>query len=270
MKRGTVLRGAGRTVLRTAIYRLYARKLRAQLAGGPVPRHLAIIIDGNRRWARQMGLADVSLGHQRGAEHIEEVLGWCADAGITHVTVFVASIDNLSKRAPTEIDFLMRLAEGVIPERLAGPAGRWQIHLAGRLDLLPDSTARALKQAEEATRDRATGWHVTLAIGYGGRAEIADAVRSLLLDEAQAGTTAGQLARTLADEDIARHLYTSGQPDPDLVIRTSGEQRLSDFLLWQTAHSELYFCDVYWPGFRRIDLLRALRAYAARNRRSPG
>ena len=109
---------------------------------------------------------------------------------------------------------------------------------------------------------------MTLAIGYGGRAEIADAVRSLLHDEAQAGTTAGQLARTVTGEDIARHLYTSGQPDPDLVIRTSGEQRLSDFLLWQTAHSELYFCDVYWPGFRRVDLLRALRAYAARRRRA--
>ena len=250
------------------LYRLYARRLRAQLAGGPVPRHLAIIIDGNRRWARQMGLADVSLGHQRGAEHIDEVLGWCADAGITHVTIFVASTDNLSKRAPTEIDFLMRLAEGVIPERLAAPGGRWQLHLAGRLDLLPDSTARALKQAEEATRDRATGSHVTLAIGYGGRAEIADAVRSLLHEEARAGITAGQLALTLTDADIARHLYTTGQPDPDLVIRTSGEQRLSDFLIWQTARSELYFCDVYWPGFRHIDLLRALRAYSARSRRA--
>lgn len=252
------------------LYRLYARRLRAQLAGGPVPRHLAIIIDGNRRWARQMGLADVSLGHQRGAEHIDEVLGWCADAGITHVSIFVASIDNLSKRAPTEIDFLMRLAERVIPERLAAPGGRWQLHLAGRLDLLPDATARALKEAEEATRDRGTGSHVTLAIGYGGREEIASAVRSLLHEEAAAGTTPGQLARTLTGEDIAMHLYTCGQPDPDLVIRTSGEQRLSDFLLWQTAHSELYFCDVYWPGFRRVDLLRALRAYAARSRSSGG
>ena len=251
------------------LYRLYARRLRAQLAGGPVPRHLAIIIDGNRRWARQMGLADVSLGHQRGAEHIDEVLGWCADAGITHVSIFVASIDNLSKRAPTEIDFLMRLAERVIPERLAAPGGRWQLHLAG-LDLLPDATARALKEAEEATRDRGTGSHVTLAIGYGGREEIASAVRSLLHEEAAAGTTPGQLARTLTGEDIAMHLYTCGQPDPDLVIRTSGEQRLSDFLLWQTAHSELYFCDVYWPGFRRVDLLRALRAYAARSRSSGG
>jgi short-chain Z-isoprenyl diphosphate synthase len=184
------------------------------------------------------------------------------------VTIFVASIDNLSKRAPTEIDFLMRLAERVIPERLAAPSGRWQLHLAGQLDLLPDSTARALKQAEEATRDRATGSHVTLAIGYSGRAEIASAVRSLLHEEAQAGTTAGQLARTLTDEDIARHLYTTGQPDPDLVIRTSGEQRLSDFLIWQTVRSELYFCDVYWPGFRQVDLLRALRAYSARSRRS--
>ena len=190
-----------------------------------------------------MGLADVSLGHQRCAEHIDEVLSWRAESGITHVTIFVASIDNLSKRAPTEIDFLMRLAERVTPERLAAPSGRWQLHLAGRLDLLADSTARALKQAEEATRDRATGSHVTLAIGYGGRAEIAGAVHSLLHEEARAGTTAGLLARTLTDADIARHLYTTGQPDPDLVIRTSAEQRLSDFLIWQTASSELLVHD---------------------------
>ena len=256
--------------LRGMAYRLYARRLRAGLADRPAPRHLAVVIDGNRRWARQMGLSNVSLGHQRGAEHIEDLLGWSADLGISHVTVFVASIDNLAKRDAAEVDFLMGLAERVIPELVARPSSRWHLHVAGQLDLLPDSTARALKQAEELTRDRPGDRHVTLAIGYGGRAEIADAVRSLLHDEAQAGTTASALARTVTGEDIARHLYTSGQPDPDLVIRTSGEQRLSDFLLWQTAHSELYFCDVYWPGFRRIDLLRALRAYAARNRRSPG
>ncbi|HEY2551342.1 MAG TPA: polyprenyl diphosphate synthase [Streptosporangiaceae bacterium] len=250
--------------MRGMAYRFYARRLRAHLAGRAVPRHVAVVIDGNRRWARQMGLANVSLGHQHGAEHIEDLLDWCADLGISHVTVFVASIDNLAKRDAAEVDFLMRLAERVIPELIARPDSRWQLHLAGQLDLLPDATARALKQAEQLTRDRTGGLHVTLAIGYAGRAEIADAVRSVLTDAAQRGMALAALAEAITDEDIAAHLYTSGRPDPDLVIRTSGEQRLSDFLIWQAAHSELYFCDVYWPGFRYIDFLRALRSYAAR------
>jgi short-chain Z-isoprenyl diphosphate synthase len=158
------------------------------------------------------------------------------------------------------------VAERVIAQRLARPSGRWRIHLAGHLDLLPDSTAHALKLAEESTRDRDTQAHLTVAIGYDGRREIAEAVRSLLDTAAQNGTPMQQLADTLTAEDIAANLYTTGRPDPDLVIRTSGEQRLSDFLLWQTATSELYFCDAYWPGFRHIDFLRALRAYAARRR----
>ena len=253
--------------LRGMAYRLYARRLRAGLAGRPVPRHLAVVIDGNRRWARQMGLSNVSLGHQRGAEHIEDLLDWSADLGISHVTVFVASIDNLAKRDAAEVDFLMRLAERVIPELIARPSSRWHLHVAGQLDLLPDSTARALKQAEELTRDRPGDRHVTLAIGYGGRAEIAEAVRSLLYDHASRGTTIEELAEVLDVEHIAEHLYTAGQPDPDLVIRTSGEQRLGGFLLWQSTHSEFYFCDAYWPAFRKVDFLRALRSYAERNRR---
>jgi short-chain Z-isoprenyl diphosphate synthase len=254
--------------VRQALYALYARRLRARLAGGPIPNHLAIIMDGNRRWARQQGFDNVSIGHRYGAEHVEEVLGWCADAGIHYVTVFVASIDNLTKRASSEVEFLMHVAEHLVPDRLARPGGRWRIHVAGHLDALPDSTARALKLAEEATRDRDTGDHLTLAVGYGGRAEVIDALRSLLRREAEAGTTLDQLAETITPADIAAHLYTSGQPDPDLVIRTSGEQRLSDFLLWQTAGAELHFCDVYWPAFRHVDFLRALRSYAARKRRS--
>lgn len=253
--------------LRDAVYAWYTRRLSRQVAKGPVPRHIALIIDGNRRWARQMGFENVSLGHRYGAEHIEDVLGWCAQAGVSHVSIFVASADNLSRRAPGEIGFLMELTEHVIAERLARPSSRWQVHLAGQMDLVPESTALALKLAEETTRDRDGDWHVTIAIGYGGRAEVADAVRSLLSDAARAGVTMEQLARTVTEDDIAAHLYTSGQPHPDLVIRTSGEQRLSDFLLWQTADSELYFSDVFWPGFRQIDFLRALRSHAARQRR---
>jgi short-chain Z-isoprenyl diphosphate synthase len=253
--------------LRDPVYAWYSRHLSRQLAKGPVPRHVALIMDGNRRWARQMGFDNVSVGHRYGAEHIERVLGWCAQSGISHVTIFVASAGNLARRASAEIAFLMEVAEHIIAERMARPENPWRIHLAGQLDLVPESTALALKRAAEATLDRETGLHLTVAIGYGGRAEVTDAVRSLLLDAARAGSTLRELAGTLSEHDIAAHLYTSGLPNPDLVIRTSGEQRLSDFLLWQTADSELYFSDVYWPGFRHIDFLRALRSYAQRQRR---
>ena len=254
--------------LRDLAYAWYARRLARRVARGPVPQHVALIMDGNRRWARQMGFDNVSVGHRYGAEHIERVLRWCARAGVSHVTIFVASADNLARRASTEIAFLMEVAEHIIAERMARPDNPWRIHLAGQLDLVPESTAQALKRAEEATLDRDSGLHLTVAIGYGGRAEVTEAVRSLLMDAAQDGVGLRQLAGTLSEDDIAAHLYTSGLPNPDLVIRTSGEQRLSDFLLWQTADSHLYFTDVYWPGFRHIDFLRALRDYAQRERRT--
>jgi short-chain Z-isoprenyl diphosphate synthase len=254
-------------IFRDALYRLYVRRLRTKLAEGPLPRHVAMIMDGNRRWARQMGFENPSVGHQYGAEHIEEVLAWCAEAGISHVTIFVASTDNVQKRTSAEIRFLMEVIERVIAARLASRPGLWQLHLAGRLDALPDSTAHALKLARDATRAHNARFHLTVAIGYDGRGEVVDALRSLLDKEARAGTTIEELAQRLTADEISAHLYASGQPDPDLIIRTTGEQRMSGFLLWQAAYSELYFCDVYWPGFRHIDFLRALRSYAARSRR---
>ena len=251
------------------IYRLYTRRLRGQLAGCPMPRHVGIIMDGNRRWARQQGMANPSLGHKFGAEHIENLLTWCQRAGINHVTVFVCSTENIANRGDAEVAFLMEVIEHIVARQLSrDPA--WQVHLAGDLDVLPDTTARALKEAVEASRDCATGAHVTLAVGYGGRQELIDAVRALLWEQADNGTTLAELAETITADDIARHLYTAGQPDPDLVIRTSGERRLSNFLLWQSAYSELYFCEAYWPAFREIDFLRALRSFAARQRRYGG
>ena len=254
-------------MLRDLAYGLYSRKLRRELSGAVLPRHVGLIMDGNRRWARQMGLASPSLGHKYGAEHVEDVLTWCERAGIKHVTVFVCSAENLQRRGDAEIAFLMQVIEDVVAGRLARPEGTWQVHTAGALDVLPGSTARALKEAVEATRERATRAHVTLAIGYAGRQEVLDAIRALLCEQAEGGGTLTALAGSLTADDIARHLYTAGQPDPDLVIRTSGEQRVSGFLLWQTVHSELYFCDAYWPAFREIDFLRALRSYAARQNR---
>jgi short-chain Z-isoprenyl diphosphate synthase len=254
-------------VLRDIAYDLYSRKLRRELSGAALPEHVGLIMDGNRRWARQMGLTSPSLGHKYGAEHVEDVLNWCERAGIKHVTVFVCSTENLQRRGDAEIAFLMQVIEDVVADRLARPGATWQVHTAGMIDVLPDATARALKRAVEATRECATGAHVTLAIGYGGRQEVLDAIRALLYEQADTGGTLTGLAQTLTTDDIARHLYTAGQPDPDLVIRTSGEQRVSGFLLWQTVHSEVYFCDAYWPAFREIDFLRALRSYAARQTR---
>jgi short-chain Z-isoprenyl diphosphate synthase len=248
------------------IYRQYARRLRGQLAGCPLPRHVGIIMDGNRRWARQQGMTNPGLGHKYGAEHVENVLTWCAKAGIGHVTVFVCSTENLANRDDAEVAFLMEVIEKIVARKLSQQP-TWQVHIAGDLDVLPDTTAHALKLAVEASRDCRTGAHVTLAVGYGGRQEVIDAFRTLLYEHAALGTTLTELADTITVADIAPHLYTAGQPDPDLVIRTSGEMRLSNFLLWQSAYSELYFCEAYWPAFREIDFLRALRSFAARQRR---
>ena len=253
--------------VREAILQVYERRLARALEGSDVPRHVGVIIDGNRRWARAIGLEDVNAGHRRGADKIADLLSWCDEAGVDVVTLFLLSTDNLSRPEP-ELTPLLRIIEGVVDD-LAGPHRRWHLHAMGALELLPAETVAVLKQAEEATRDR-PGATVNLAVGYGGRREIADAVRSLLAEHAERGTTLDELIGVLDVEHIAEHLYTRGQPDPDLVIRTSGEQRLSGFLLWQSAHSEFYFTDVYWPDFRRTDFLRALRDYAARHRRFGG
>ena len=259
--RGSV---SARQKVRGLLLDVYERRLARALEGADIPRHVGVIIDGNRRWARAIGLEDVSEGHRVGADKIADFLTWCDEAGVEVVTLFLLSTDNLSRPEP-ELTPLLRIIEGVAQD-LSGPHRRWQLHPMGALELLPPETVAVLKQAEEATHDR-PGATVNLAVGYGGRREIADAVRSLLAEHAERGTSLDDLVADLDVEHIAEHLYTRGQPDPDLIIRTSGEQRLSGFLLWQTAHAEFYFTDVYWPDFRRVDFLRALRNYSARHRR---
>ncbi|MCM2390917.1 polyprenyl diphosphate synthase [Streptomyces albipurpureus] len=263
------MNGAFSLVRRTG-HALYARRLRQRIAGGPLPRHIGLIMDGNRRWARRMGLTEAGLGHRYGAERAREVLGWCEALGIGHVTVFVCSTENLARRDDTEVALLMRTIEEMVTVHLARPGSPWRVRIAGTLDALPTSTANALKSAVESTRDRAGGSEVTLAIGYGGRQELIASIRDLLLEQAAGGADLRELAERLTVDDIGRHLYTAGQPDPDLVIRTSGEQRLSNFLLWQSAHAELSFCEAYWPAFREIDFLRALRSFSVRQRRYGG
>jgi len=257
----------GVVALRDLLYVLYERRLLRQLQGRSVPRHVGVILDGNRRWARASGMDDVADGHRRGADKIEDLLRWCTETGVEMVTLWLLSTDNLA-RQPSELDPLLRIIEAVV-EDLAAPHRRWRIKAVGALDLLPPETAHVLKAASERTETR-RGLSVNVAVGYGGRREIADAVRSLLHEHADRGTPIEELAEVLDVDHIADHLYTAGQPDPDLVIRTSGEQRLSGFLLWQSAHSEFYFCDAFWPDFRRVDFLRALRSYSARHRRYGG
>jgi short-chain Z-isoprenyl diphosphate synthase len=253
--------------LRNVLYSVYERRLAASLAGRPLPRHVGVIVDGNRRWAKEMGFADPNTGHHVGAQKIEALLGWCKDTGVEVVTLWLLSTDNLS-RPSAELDPLLRIIETLVSD-LADEGRPWDLRIVGALDLLPAQTARILKEAAERTDGRA-GPFVNIAVGYGGRREIAEAVRSLLHEHASRGTTIEQLAEVIDVDHIAEHLYTKGQPDPDLVIRTSGEQRLSGFLLWQSAHSEFYFCDAFWPDFRRTDFLRALRDYANRHRRYGG
>jgi short-chain Z-isoprenyl diphosphate synthase len=248
--------------VRDLVYRLYERRIESRLSPGAIPRHVGVMCDGNRRWARSAG-TDVSSGHQAGADKIFELLEWCDDAGVEVVTLWLLSKDNLSSRAAAELEPLLRIIEETVQELVVQ---EWHVKPVGALDLLPADTARVLKEAAAATENN-SGLLVNVAVGYGGRREIADAVRSLLQDHASRGTTIEELAGFLTVEHIAEHLYTAGQPDPDLVIRTSGEQRLGGFLLWQSAHSEFYFCEAYWPAFRRVDFLRALRSFGARNRR---
>ncbi len=251
--------------LRRVLYPAYEARMLRRMPRERLPKHVGVMLDGNRRWARAVG-KDTAHGHRAGAANIEPLLGWCEDAGIEVVTLWLLSTDNLHRRAGELTPLL-----GIIEEAVDSLADmrRWRLNPVGALDLLPTATTERLKAAQEATRD-VDGMLVNVAVGYGGRQEIADAVRSLLTSHAERGTSLAELAQSLEVEHISEHLYTRGQPDPDLVIRTSGEQRLGGFLLWQSARSEYYFCEALWPDFRRVDFLRALRAYAQRDRRFGG
>jgi short-chain Z-isoprenyl diphosphate synthase len=248
--------------LRRVLYPAYEARVVRRLPADRLPKHVGVMLDGNRRWARAVG-TDTAHGHRAGAANIEPLLCWCEEIGVEVVTLWLLSTDNLN-RPPAELEPLL----GIIGDAVESLAvqDRWRLHPVGALDLLPAEVAERLKAAAESTRD-VDGLLVNVAVGYGGRREIADAVRSLLQEQAAQGRTLEELAEVIDVEHIAEHLYTRGQPDPDLVIRTSGEQRLGGFLLWQSAQSEFYFCEAYWPDFRRVDFLRAVRAYAHRERR---
>lgn len=250
-----------RKLIKSLLYPLYEWRLVRSLDFSKTPHHVGVIIDGNRRWAKaNPNLADPS-GHKAGASKIIDFLGWCDETDVRVVTLWLLSTDNF-KRSTEEIGELLKIIDETVDELAA--TGRWNIKVVGALDLLPGWLSQKLASLKPIRSD---GVEVNVAISYGGRREIVDAVKSYLNDEQKSGHTLEQAKENLASEDISKFLYTAGQPDPELLIRTSGEQRLSGFMLWQSATSELYFCEAYWPDFRRVDFLRALRAYSLRQRR---
>lgn len=244
------------------LYELYERRLARRLHGRTLPAHVGVMLDGNRRWAKQAGL-DTAQGHRAGAERIADLLSWCEEFDVEVVTLWMLSTDNL-RRDENEVSALLEIIADAVTS--LAETRRWRLQMVGDLKLLPEPIADRLRAAEGLTAD-ISGMHINIAVGYGGRHEIVGAVRDLLQEGLSRGVASDDLADLVTVESIANHLYTKGQPDPDLVIRTSGEQRLGGFLLWQSAHSEFYFCEAFWPDFRRVDFLRALRSYSERERR---
>jgi short-chain Z-isoprenyl diphosphate synthase len=248
------------------LYFSYEKLLEREIRKGIMPTHVGLILDGNRRYAKEMGFDDATMGHKEGAKKLDDVLKWCAEFGVKIVTIWVLSTDNI-QRGKGEIDALLQVIKEKIEELSENPIikkYRFKIRTLGNLEILPEGLKEIIKKSEESTKDYED--HIlNIAIGYGGREEIVEAVRQAI-KEKKTGMP-GELANNITIDDITSHLYTCGMPDPDLIIRTSGEIRLSGFLLWQSAHSEFYFCDALWPVFRKIDFLRAIRSYQHRNRR---
>jgi short-chain Z-isoprenyl diphosphate synthase len=253
-------------LLLAPVYRYYTSRLRQEIESSTLPAHVAVILDGNRRWASLSGLREPWAGHRAGADKLDELLDWCARLGIEQVTVWALSNENLA-RPQHELDALL----GVVADKLEALAALHRdqsirIRVVGRVQDLPENLRQSIKAVETATLQN-NGLRLNIAVGYSGRDELVDASRALVHELAAEGHSPVAMAERITAEALARHLYTAGDPDPDLIIRTSGEERLSGFLLWQGVHSELYFTDVYWPAFRELDFLRALRSYQQRHRR---
>ncbi len=258
----TLLRRAGGLLL-YPIYRAYQWRLERGVRKGPLPGHIGLILDGNRRFARSLGISS-NEAHRSGASKLEEVLEWCWDLGIRIVTVYAFSAENFN-RPSEEVKALMSMFEEKFREVSKDERvhrNRVRVRAIGKTDLLPENVRDAIAVAEAATKEY-SDYQLNVAVGYGGRLEIVEACRKIAYKVSQ-----GLLDASQVSEDLIRsHLYTDGIPDPDLIVRTSGEERLSGFLLWQSAYSELYFCESYWPEFRKIDFLRAIRTFQHRERR---
>lgn len=247
------------------VYKLYEKWLWHQIKNGPKLEHIAVILDGNRRWALERSL-NPWMGHKEGAEKVENLLDWCLDIGVKSITLYAFSTENF-RRTKKEVQEIMNIAEEKLRKLLTDKRiheNKVRVKIIGRRKLLPESLRKLVEEVEEATENY-DNYFLNIALAYGGRAEIVDAARKIAEKVEK-----GELSSRQIDEKLfEKFLYTSHLPkqDPDLIIRTSGEERLSGFLLWQSAYSELCFLDVYWPDFRKIDLLRAIRTFQRRKRR---
>jgi tritrans,polycis-undecaprenyl-diphosphate synthase [geranylgeranyl-diphosphate specific] len=246
-------------------YKLYEKWIWHQVKNGEKPEHIAIILDGNRRWASEKALKPW-FGHEKGAEKVEQLLDWCLKLKVKSITLYAFSTENFN-RPKAEIEEIMRIAEEEFRKILTDERihkNKVRVKVIGRLRLLPESLQKLVMDVEKATQNYDDHF-LNIAFAYGGRAEIVDAARKIA-----EGVQLGKLdIQNINESMFEKYLYTSHMPkqDPDLIIRTSGEERLSGFLLWQSAYSELCFLDVYWPDFRLIDLLRAVRTFQNRKRR---
>jgi short-chain Z-isoprenyl diphosphate synthase len=250
------------------LYYLYARRLVRGVRRQSLPRHIGIILDGNRRHGRALGITEPRAVYDLGAEKLDEVLEWCVELGIPTVTLWVFSTENFHRPA-AEVSGILASVAAKLTALADDPAihrRRVRVRAIGCLAMLPAPVLAAITATERATAGY-DGLELNIAVAYGGRQEIADAVRALLACLAAEQTTLAEAIDHVTPEAIARHLYTAGLPDPDLIIRTSGEVRLSGFLMWQSVHSEFYFTDVLWPALRKIDFLRAIRSFQERQRR---
>ena len=258
-----------RLTFSTPLYTWYTHILMAEVSARPMPQHVALILDGNRRFARLLGLEDVTEGHRHGAEKVKQLVQWCDELKIPVVTLWGLSTDNLKQRSPEELEEICQ----TVCERLADfcraqttATNHRRIKAVGQLQLLPEALRRQLAEAENLTASSGP-WQLNIALAYDGRDEIVDAVKHLLRARAAAGRSILEVAEQMSIDDLQQSLYTPEVRPPDLIIRTSGEMRLSGFLLWQSVHSELYFCDALWPAFRKLDFLRAIRSFQKRQRR---
>ncbi|RLG42546.1 MAG: di-trans,poly-cis-decaprenylcistransferase [Thermoproteota archaeon] len=243
---------------------IYQRYLERVVKKGPIPQHIAIILDGNRRYARMMNLP-LEQGYALGAKKVRQILEWCDELGIQHVTLYSFSTENF-RRPPDQVKAILSVIEDQLRDILDNldelRRRGVKIRIIGRLELIPDGLRELATEVERRTACFGEKT-INLAIAYGGRTEILDAVRRIAMEVKE-----GKIRPEEINEDVFRsYLYLKDLPDPDLIIRTSGEERISNFLLWHIAYSELYFCEAYLPAFRKIDFLRAIRDYQRRSRR---
>jgi len=249
--------------IRSRIDELQVYKLLEQVKKGPIPKHIAIIMDGNRRFAKDVGLKP-EAGHIFGRDKIEETLDWCMELGIKNLTLYAFSTENFNRK-PEEVEELMNLCRRELQRASEDKRihkNRIKINVIGHLESLPQDIQKAAKDLMEKTKDY-NNYSLNIALAYGGREEILQAIRKIAEDVEK-----GEIKpEEITEEDFSKYLYTKDIPDPDLILRTSGEERISNFLLWQLAYSELYFSDVYWPAFQKKDFLKAISTYQQRKRR---